>query len=56
VVVLGFVLGFVLFYGAVRYFSNFDSHFALRYSSKRTVTHRMLSYVNFSAGLVHPPP
>jgi len=29
---------------------------ALCCSSKRTVTHRTLSYMNFSTGLVHPPP
>jgi len=29
---------------------------ALCYSSKRTVTHRILSCVNFSTSLVHPPP
>jgi len=34
----------------------FFFQFALRYSSKRTLTHRLLSYVNFSAGLVHSPP
>ena len=31
-------------------------YIALCYSSKRTVTHRNLSYVNFSTSLVHPPP
>jgi len=36
-----------------RRLGGFYTTYALCYSSKRTVTHRILSYMNFSTSLVH---
>jgi len=37
-------------------FNGFEENLHCAAGGKRTLTHKTLSHVNFSAGLVHPPP